>query len=317
MPRVSVIINVWNGEATLAEAMDSALGQSFADFELLIWDDASTDSSRDIVARYQDPRIRYFPSDVKVSLGRARQQAINQAEGEWVAFLDQDDIWLRCKLELQLARAEQRPKAALIYGRAVRFYPNGRERDYDQAHEYAMLPEGNIFRELFTKSCFIAMSSAMFRRSALHEIGGVADWIGIVPDYYLYTAIAHRFPAAAVQQVVCRYRMHSGSTSQTTAVAMHDEALKLMEFWSTSVDAAVLRRCKRHHSTQIALAEMRTRGEFTRGLRRLMREGSVWSQLVRPAYFLFHIARRSVTRPYWKRVGRDGARTDCPTTSSG
>lgn len=302
MPHISVIINVLDGEATLAQAIDSVLAQTVSDFELLIWDDASTDSSSELVGKYHDTRIRYFRSDMRVSLGRARQAAIELAQGQWIAFLDQDDIWLPRKLELQLARANKPPEAALIYGRTVRFYTNGLERDYDQAHEYKLLPEGDIFPELFAKSCFIAMSSAIFRRSALGEISGVAQWVNLIPDYYLYTAITRRFPAAAVQEVVCRYRMHGANASQTAAVEMHREALQLMDFWSEAVGPVVLQKCKRHHSTQIALAELQQPGSFFSGLKRLVKDGSVSSQVVRPFYFLSHLIRRNVVKPYWRKL---------------
>jgi glycosyltransferase involved in cell wall biosynthesis len=302
MPAVTVIINLYNGEATLAEAVDSVVAQTFVDWELLIWDDCSTDGGFEVVHRYSDQRIRYIRSDVQVPLGRARQQAINAARGDWIAFLDQDDVWLPRKLELQLARAGEKADAALIYGRTVRFYPNGAERDYDQAHEYAYLPEGDIFRELFTQSCFIAMSSAMFRRSSLETIGGIPGSIAIIPDYYLYTAVAKHFPAAAVQEVVCRYRMHSGNTLQRNAVEVHEEALRLMDMWRDDVEPAILARCRRHHSTQAALAEMRTPGKFFPGLWRLLTRGSVFSQLLRPFYYLLHLIRRNIIPPYWKTV---------------
>src|SRR5690242_13304217 len=101
MPQVSVIINVRDGASTLRAALDSVLGQTFRDWELIVWDDCSSDDSGSIVAGYRDPRIRYILSPEPVSLGRARQLAIEQASGEWIAFLDQDDIWLPRKLELQ------------------------------------------------------------------------------------------------------------------------------------------------------------------------------------------------------------------------
>ena len=88
------------------------------------------------------------------------------------------------------------------------------------------------------------MSSAMFRRSAIEEIGGIPDSITIIPDYYLYTAIARRFPVAAVQEVVCRYRMHSGNTSRVTRFKVQEEALRLMDMWQDAVDPEVLARCK-------------------------------------------------------------------------
>lgn len=307
MPTVSVIVNLYNGKTTLAEAIDSVLAQSFADWELIVWDDCSTDEGASILERYHDDRIHYFRSAAQVSLGRARQHAIKMAQGEWIAFLDQDDLWLPNKLRCQLALARERPDAALIYGRTVRFYPDGTERDYDQAHEYSNLPEGDIFAELFANSCFIAMSSAMFRRSAIDAIGGVADSIAIIPDYYLYTVVARRFPAAAVQEVVCRYRMHDANTSQTTAIFVHEEALRLMDTWQGDVDPKILAKCKRHHSTQIALAEMRASDTLLRGLGRLLKDGSVASQLGRPFYYVFHVGRRNMLAPYWKRVGRQSS----------
>src|SRR5262252_8037824 len=116
MPQVSIILNVRNGAAFLREALDSAIGQTFADWELVVWDDRSTDASAQIVAGYRDPRIRYFLSPEDTPLGRAREDAIRQARGEWLAFIDQDDVWLPQKLEKQLALAAE--GVGLIYGRA-------------------------------------------------------------------------------------------------------------------------------------------------------------------------------------------------------
>jgi len=301
MPAVTVIVNLHNGRATLAETVASVIAQTFADWELLVWDDASTDNSAEILTRFADSRIHYFRCETQVPLGQARQRAIEMATGEWIAFLDHDDVWLPHKLKRQLALARAQPDAALIYGRTVRFYPNGSERDYDQAHEYTSLPEGDIFTSLFADSCYIAMSSAMFRRSAITAIGGIPEAIHIIPDYYLYLEVSHRYPAAAVQEVVCRYRMHGDSTSHTAAVAVQEEAMRLMDMYRDAVDGALLRKCKRRHATQLALAEMRSRQTFLRGLQRLFREGSPVSQLLRPFYFVFHLVRRNVLAPNWKR----------------
>src|SRR5580698_1888241 len=106
MPQVSVVINVRNGAATLRAALDSVLAQSFADWELIVWDDRSTDSSASIVGEYRDHRIRYFLSRDDTPLGKARSNAIQKAVGEWIAFLDQDDLWLPHKLEQQMKLAE-------------------------------------------------------------------------------------------------------------------------------------------------------------------------------------------------------------------
>jgi len=305
MPLVSVIINALNGATALPVAIDSVLAQTLDDWELIVWDDCSTDNTPSIVARYADRRIRYIRAQVRVPLGQARQQAIDLARGEWIAFLDQDDVWLPHKLERQMALTREPRDVALIYGRTVRFYPNGTERDYDQAHEYSYLPDGDIFLELFTNSCFIAMSSAMFRRSAVAEIGGIPEAITIIPDYYLYTAIARRFPVASVQEVVCRYRMHPGNTSRVTALQVQQEALRLMDMWEGAVAPQILAQCRKRHSTVIALLEMRNPRTSFPGVWRLLTQGSPISQLLRPFYFIFHLVRRSVRPPLWKTLNQD------------
>jgi len=301
MPSVSVIMNVRNGASTLREALESVLAQSFHDWELIVWDDRSADESARIIVEYNDSRIRYFLSPEETSLGKARGDAIRQATGEWLAFLDQDDIWLPRKLEKQMALADDR--TGLIYGRTVRFYPSGLERDYDQTHEFTLLPEGDIFNQLFADSCFIAMSSAVFRRAAVEAIGGIPDAIQIIPDYWLYVAVARRYPVRAVQGVVCRYRMHAANMSRLAAVKMNQEVLWLIDQWADHLSPRTLALCRKRHFTAIALREMRKPATAARGVARLFRQGSVGSQLVRPFMFAFHIIRRNVWRPYWRSFG--------------
>lgn len=315
MPLVSVIINVRNGVTTLAEAIDSVFSQTLDDWELIIWDDRSNDGSAEIVARYSDERVRFFISDKLVSLGQARRQAIELARGQWIAFLDQDDIWLPGKLELQMEVAHGRNDVALVYGRTVRFYPSGSQRDYDQAHEYELLPEGDIFSELFTHSCFIAMSSAVFRRSAIQAISSIPESVSIIPDYYLYTAIARRYRVAAVQVVVCRYRVHSGNTSRRSALQVQQEALQLMNLWRNDVDPGTLTQCRKRHHTAIALLEMRTPRTLAHGIGKLLSQGSLASQLLRPIYFVFHLVRRTVRPPLWKTLGHNAAETQSVSSS--
>ena len=302
MPVVSVIMNVRNGAPTLREAIDSVLAQTFADWELIVWDDRSTDNSAAIVAEYRDARIRYYLSPEDAPLGKARADAIRQASAEWIAFLDQDDVWLPHKLESQLALAQNEDDVGLIYGRTVRFYPSGFERDYDHAHEYKPLPEGDIFSQLFTDSCFIAMSSAMFRRAAIESVGDIPPEIRIIPDYYLYVAVARKYRARAVQQVVCRYRMHADSMSHTSALEMHHEVLWLIDRWANQLDPQTVAACRRRHFTAIALEEMCSRATLAHGIARLLTQGSLASQLVRPFSFVFHVVRRNLRPPVWRRL---------------
>lgn len=295
---VSIIMNVRDGAAFLREALDCVMAQTFADWELIVWDDRSTDESAQIVAEYGDRRVHYFLSPEETPLGKARDDAIRQAKGEWLAFLDQDDLWTPTKLEKQMALAGA--GIGIIYGRAVLFWPNGREREYDQVHEFTPLPEGDIFSELFRSACFIAMSSAVLRRSAVEEAGGIPSWVEMAPDYYLYVAIAHRYESRAVQEVVCWYRMHGGNMWQDSRRKIYQEALRMIDQWSGHLDPRVAGHRRGTNATSLALEEMRSADSVGTGIRRLFREGSMTWLMSRPFVHLVRRMRRAVRRPFWQ-----------------
>ena len=310
MASVSVIMNVRNGASTLREALDSVVAQTFKDWEIIVWDDCSSDDSARIVAEYPDPRIHYKLSTEDTPLGRARDLAMREATGEWVAFLDQDDIWLPEKLQKQMALVWNEPRAGLVYGRTVSFDTSGRERDYDHRHEFGPLPEGEIFATLFTDSCYISMSSAMLRRSAVEELGGIPDAIQMTPDYYLFVAIARRYTARAVQSVVCRYRRHPRSMSHSNRGRMHAEALWVIDQWAHCLDRRLVVRRRRIHQTLVALAEMGHLSTTVSGVARLLRHGSLGFLLSRPFARTFRAIRRRVRRPYWLTpIGQQDTKT--------
>jgi glycosyltransferase involved in cell wall biosynthesis len=300
MPLVSVIINVRNGALFLRDAINSVLAQTFFDWELIIWDDCSTDDSAAIAKSYRDERIRYYLSPTDTPLGEARNRAIAQAQGEWLAFLDQDDIWLSRKLEKQLALVS--PEVAIIYGRTILFDSRrGNLRDYDYIHEFGLLPEGNLFSSLISDACYIAMSSAMLRRSAVIEVGEVPPNIQATPDYYLYLALARNHEARAVQGVVCRYRMHSGSMSAGSEhrIRLHEEPLWMIRNWAAYLEPNIVRFRLNTFSTRLALEEMKSSHTFVGGLRRLFRDGSLIWLLSRPFVRAWRIIRRRIRTPYW------------------
>jgi GT2 family glycosyltransferase len=306
---VSIIMNVRNGAANLREALDSAIAQTFTDWELIFWDDRSTDDSAKIAAQYPDRRIRYFLSPEETPLGRARELAIRQARGEWLAFLDQDDLWLPNKLQLQMSLDQNDPTVGIIYGRTIMFSASGGERDFDHRHEFQPLPEGDIFERLFIDSCFIAMSSSVLRRSAVEKIGGIPAKFETSPDYHLFVAIAKFYRARAVQQVVCRYRVHSGSMSHSNLRQMHEEALWVIDRWASSLDSKLVARRRRIHQSIVALAEMRDMRTLGSGLARLFTAGSPGFLSSRPFARTFRAIRRRIRQPYWLQPqGKEPAR---------
>jgi len=298
-------MNMWNGSAFLREAIDSVISQTHRDWELIVWDDRSTDDSAEIVKSYRDGRIRYFLSPQQINVGHSRHLAMQEAKGEWVAFLDQDDIWVRDKTEKQLALGLSAPDVGLVYGRTVSFTPAGRKRDFDHRHEFAPLPEGPILKRLFIDACFIAMSSAMFRRSALEELGGIPPDIHVSPDYYMYLGVSQRYKARAVQDVICFYRLHDNNITPRVFKRIHSECLWLIDRWGMPVSPGILARRRKVHHTLVALEELRGKQTKRLGLVRLLSKGSLVYLLSRPFARSFRALRRKIEKPYWQRAQGD------------
>ncbi|MHB1349602.1 MAG: glycosyltransferase family 2 protein [Desulfobulbaceae bacterium] len=106
-PVVSVIMPVFNGERTIRQAIDSVLKQTFQNFELLIWDDGSNDSTASIINSYSDPRVILCGKSKNFGVGQARDSAIKVARGKWLAFIDADDAWMPERLEVLMEKANQ------------------------------------------------------------------------------------------------------------------------------------------------------------------------------------------------------------------
>jgi len=102
-PLVSVIMNAYYSEEFLGEAIASVMAQTYSNWEIILWENESSDGTREIAASFNDPRIRYFFSPNKVSLYESRMNAFKKARGDFVAFLDCDDLWMPEKLDSQVA----------------------------------------------------------------------------------------------------------------------------------------------------------------------------------------------------------------------
>ena len=113
MPVVSAIIPTYNFGRFLGEAIQSVLDQTFTDFELIVVDDGSTDDTREVVGSFNDSRIRYIYQENR-GLPAARNTGIKASRGEYIAFLDSDDIWLTQNLELKVKSLDSHPDAGLV-----------------------------------------------------------------------------------------------------------------------------------------------------------------------------------------------------------
>jgi glycosyltransferase involved in cell wall biosynthesis/SAM-dependent methyltransferase len=303
-PLFSIIMNVFNGEPYLRAAIDSILAQTLTDWELIIWDDRSQDGSAAICTSYTDSRIRYILADEHVPVSIARERAIELAHAPWLAFLDQDDLWLPHKLSAQaeMIRADTGGTIGLIYGRTDQFDLNGRHRPFDRWHGSRQLPDGDIFARLLERPSFIALSSVVLRRDVVDALGPMPKHVRYCPDYYLCVEVARRTRAACLQELCCLYRVHATNMSRQFHGAIHAEAIEIISHAATPEQAVIVRRRRLVHRTWIGVDEIVTGKGWWRGVRHIATQGSVLYLAGRPMLLLGRKILNLLASKRWKYV---------------
>jgi glycosyltransferase involved in cell wall biosynthesis len=208
MPRVSVIINCYNGEKYLREAIQSVYDQTFADWEIVFWDDASGDASAEIAKSFDD-RLRYFKGEKALSLGQARNRALEKTLGEYIAFLDQDDIWLPDKLQKQTEILDKKQDVALVYTNYFKLKPNNKK--YPGYRK--LQPEGNVFEGLLYYYA-ICISTVMVRKDAFLRLDSLFDeTMNLAEETDVFMRILYNAKASYIAEPLSVYRIHAGMST--------------------------------------------------------------------------------------------------------
>jgi glycosyltransferase involved in cell wall biosynthesis len=226
-PLISVIMIFFNAEKFIREAAESVFKQSYEEWELLLVDDGSEDGSREIAleyARRQPQKVRYLahPGGENRGMSASRNLGVAQARGEYVAFLDADDVWLEGKLEEQEAVLRREPEAGMVYGATQYWYswtglPEDRGRDQLIEHgvEADRVIEGQalLIHFLRGETAVPCPSDILVRRRALDECGGSEESFRyIFTDQALYGKLCLRTPVYVSSRCWFRYRRHQESS---------------------------------------------------------------------------------------------------------
>jgi len=232
MPEVSVIIPVYNGEKFLSEAIESVIAQTYSDWEIIAVNDGSTDRSLEILRRYE----RLLPSKIRVisqenyGLSIARNRAIAMAKGDYIAFLDCDDLWLPEKLEKQIDFLNSNKEPGLVYSDNHEIDEHGNLIKENVFLFYnAKYFRGYVFNELFYAN-FISTPTVMVRREVLDKVGVFNPKFRIAQDYDLWLRIAEHYPVDFIAEPLAKYRFHRENISRNVDV-MVNEDFQIMEYW--------------------------------------------------------------------------------------
>jgi glycosyltransferase involved in cell wall biosynthesis len=201
-PAVSVVVATYNYGRYLAGALESALGQTFSDLEVLVVDDGSTDDTARVAARFMgDPRVSYVRTE-HVGQPAAKNTGIRRARAPLVAFLDADDLWMPDKLERQLPLFESAARPAVVFSERIQIDPEGRPLVSPQPP----FPRGRVLREMFLDN-FICFSSVVVRRDVFESVGVFDESLALAIDYDLWLRAATRYSFDYVAAPLVKYRV--------------------------------------------------------------------------------------------------------------
>ena len=212
MPLVSIVIPTFNCESYIGEAVDSVLRQDYRSFEIIVVDDGSTDNTRQVLEKYRG-KIRYIYQE-NGGRSAARNRGIKETRGEYIAFLDADDLWENNKLALQMEYFLKHPDVSLVYADALTF--RGSE---------IVAPSMFQDREPFSGDCFLALlrenfiptQTVIVKKECFKNSGLFDEALEVSEDYDLWLRIAKEYKLSYVPKVLASYRLHEANVSQNVA----------------------------------------------------------------------------------------------------
>jgi len=213
MPRVSVIVPAYNAARYLPFAIDSVVSQAYGDWELIIVDDGSTDETRWVVHSYASTlgmKLRYVYQPNR-GLPAARNTGIQWAQGEFIAILDADDVWLPARLARGVAVMDSIPNAGLVHSRIARINVDGQIIGYlEFPRKYQA---GKIAVDIYTRRANILCPTVLFRKQCLDVVGHFDETMRATEDRDLWFRIAERYEIAYIDEILAHSRLTPGSMS--------------------------------------------------------------------------------------------------------
>jgi len=221
-PLVSIVINCFNGEKYLKEALSSIKKQKYQNFEVIFWDNFSNDESKKIFLDFVDNRFKYFYSEKKLKLYDARNHALSKCQGDLITFLDVDDIWLENKLYEQVKEFKKN-NSDIIYSN----YYLKKDKN-NKLKEIKVQNISSNFLNHYLKKYDVALLTICLKKSFLNAKSNIFDPnFNVIGDYAFMMKMAPVSKISIIQKPLAIYRLHN----QNYTFLNYDELAKELRFW--------------------------------------------------------------------------------------
>ncbi len=214
MAKVSVIIPTFNRAHIICDSIDSILRQTYKDFEIVVVDDGSTDDTEHVLAAYGD-KIQYIKVS-HVGSSEARNIALRQVDGEYVAFLDSDDLWYPEKLEKQMALIESDSRIGIVHSFSEIIDNQGSTLDKETGERlnfhYSALKRGYHYSAM-ARQCILWPSTIVVRKACFDEFGLFDPRVEAMEDWDFYLRVALKYEFKIVPEILTQFRFHDSRRS--------------------------------------------------------------------------------------------------------
>ncbi|OGO23189.1 MAG: hypothetical protein A2144_11180 [Chloroflexi bacterium RBG_16_50_9] len=230
MPKVSVITPTYNRAHLISQSIQSVLNQTFSDFEIIIVDDGSTDNTREVLDSFKDPRIKYTWQE-NGGPSVARNTGIKASSGDYIVFLDSDDVLVRNALEKGVRVLDAHPEVGFSYGQAYLMDERGRVFGFRKHRDRGSHILNGIeeIRKAIVNGNHIPTSTIMARRSCLEEVGTFDDAFRYgSEDFDLLVRLARLHSVAYIAEPLIKYRVHIASISCGRRLAEMERSIRFL-----------------------------------------------------------------------------------------
>ena len=224
---VSIVVNCHNSEKFVEECINSIIQQSYKNFEIIVWDNNSTDRTKEIISQLSitEKRIKFYKGESFLTLGSARNHALLKCSGDWIAFLDSDDLWDYNFLSDQISALKNIKNEFFGFGHVTIFNSKELPLIRNKNIERSVSVKSNIFHSLL-RGNFIYFSSLVISRSALTYVEKFNDLLVQAEDYELLLRLTQKYQA--LQTGHAYYRIHANNTSKKQNESLYVETLEIL-----------------------------------------------------------------------------------------
>ncbi len=205
---VSIIMNCHNGQQYLKYSLKSIFNQTYKNWELIFWDNLSTDGSKKILDQFRDKRVKYYKSKKFISLYKARNLAISKAKGKYISFLDTDDLWKKNKLFDQVKILQKNKKVDIIYSN---YYLKNENNNKKYLMYKRRLPSGYITQNLLN-DYQIGILTVLLKKKIFKKLKFNSSY-SIIGDFDFFVKASSNNEILSIQKPLAIYRVHKNNLS--------------------------------------------------------------------------------------------------------